>query len=118
MLKNKSYRTLNLKFAGLFVLSFFFFISISSAQGQEKVILEDPVEENPLMKESSKEVSSLIPSQSLVKKEMSTLPKESELKGKQPEGGIAEVQKTKKEENSSTLSFNLFLYIVDKFKAD
>lgn len=35
-----------------------------------------------------------------------------------PAGGIAPEKEIKKNESPSTLSFNIFLYVVDKFKAD
>ena len=119
MLKKPPYFTLNFKFIGLFMLFFGLFTSLSFAQGeQEKVILEDPVEEKSVTKTSSKNLNVLVPHKKVVEKASSSVPKGMNVQRKVVEGGISEEPKAKKDEVSSTLSFNLFLYIVDKFKAD
>lgn len=119
MLKETPHFTLNFKFIGLFLLFFGLFSTLSFAQGErEKVILEDPVEEKSITKTSSKELNALAPNKKAVDKTSTAVAKESTLQRKNVEGGIIEDPKAKKEEVSSTLSFNLFLYIVDKFKAD
>lgn len=101
------------------MLFFGLFTTLSFAQGEhEKVILEDPVEEKSVNKTSSKDLNIFIPNKKIVDKSTSIAPKGMTAERKIVEGGITEEPKVKKEEVSSTLSFNLFLYIVDKFKAD
>ncbi|MFC3879658.1 hypothetical protein ACFOSV_05705 [Algoriphagus namhaensis] len=112
--------SLNSKFLTLFVMSFGFFAIESFAQSeQEPVRMEIPAE-TPAVDDLdltrgniSKEIQKKPASQSFIKA-VSPQAKNN----KSATEPIAENKDAKKEESASTLSFNLFLYIVDKFRAD
>lgn len=78
----------------------------NSPRVNERVILED----HTTVQENS-------PSGLLPVRPNSTL-KATSVKRDLPAGGILPEKETKKSESPSTLSFNIFLYVVDKFKAD
>jgi hypothetical protein len=79
----------------------------NSPKLHDRVILEDnsSVQDNhstPIL--TSKSATTVKAAQSTVKRDL-------------PAGGVSE-KDVRKQESPSTLSFNIFLYIVDKFKAD
>jgi hypothetical protein len=78
----------------------------NSPRTNERVIIEDPtsIQDNA--------PSSLLPVRSNQTVKSATVKKDL------PVGGIFPEKETKKNESPSTLSFNIFLYVVDKFKAD
>lgn len=101
-------------------MSFGFFAIESFAQSeQEPVRMEIPAE-TPIVDDLdlsrgniSKEIQKKPASQPFIKA-VNPQAKNS----KSATESIAENKDVKKEESASTLSFNLFLYIVDKFRAD
>jgi hypothetical protein len=68
------------------------------------------IEEQPLVQDNLP--TSFLPSRTT--QNFKTAPVKRDL----PAGGIAPEKETKKNDSPSTLSFNIFLYVVDKFKAD
>lgn len=111
--------SLNSKFTTIFLLSFFFFAIDSLAQSeQEKVRVDIPSESAPLedldLVRGNVDANLKVSGSKTVIKPIGTKP----ITKKVTDEALVENKEIKKEESSSTLSFNLFLYIVDKFKAD
>ncbi len=78
----------------------------NSPRVNDRVILEDPAS----LQDNAP--SNLLPLRS------SQTVKSSTVKRDVPAGGVLPEKEPKKNESPSTLSFNIFLYVVDKFKAD
>ena len=105
--------------SALFVLGLCFFAEESFAQSsQEKVDLENvKPSDKPMMDDQVGNSESLAPKILAPKPLPSTNNNKVAVKRDLPAGGVD--KEVKKEEGTpSTLSFNIFLYIVDKFKAD
>lgn len=77
-------------------------------KSHDRVILED---QTSMQDNSTSGINS--PKTSLTPKASTTV-----VKRDLPAGGVIPEKDVKKNESPSTLSFNIFLYIVDKFKAD
>ncbi|MHA7129488.1 hypothetical protein [Algoriphagus namhaensis] len=109
---------LNSKFLTIFILAMGFFAIQGFAQEtQEKVILETR-DEAPIVEDldlSKGQPSLATPSP---QRKIASPPVKSTPTKKVNPDTLVENKEIKKEEGASTLSFNLFLYIVDKFKAD
>jgi len=104
--------------SALSILAFCLIAGESFAQGeQEKVDLENVKQtEKPISGEQIQN-SELITPKILPSKTLTNTSNKVAVKRDLPAGGVD--KEIKKEEVSpSTLSFNIFLYIVDKFKAD
>lgn len=108
------------KFIAIFALSFCFFAIESLAQSeQEKVRTDLPVENSAVEDLDLSRGHVDLNSKSSTNKTVSKPATKTSVAAKKPvELSLVENKQLKKEEPASTLSFNLFLYIVDKFKAD
>jgi len=104
----------------LLMIGVFFFVGSGYAQseqdaGQDKenpdVIKDSPINSDVIMSDGLLDIESSTPSK-ILPNSMGQ-PITPTRKAEKTEKAVA-----KKEEGASTLSFNLFLYIVDKFKAD
>lgn len=73
----------------------------------DRVILDDPttIQDNTPASVFSSKPNNTVKTAATVKRDL-------------PAGGVISDKDVKKNESPSTLSFNIFLYIVDKFKAD
>lgn len=103
------------------VLGLVFFSNESFAQTENEKV-EDLIQrsaDRPVMEESSnsKESSLTFPLPTRVTTNTSGKSAPNQVKRDLPAGGIIKEGEPKKE-SPSTLSFNIFLYIVDKFKED
>ena len=78
----------------------------NSPRVNDRVVLEDPTS-----------IQDNAPSSHLLVRPNQTV-KTATVKRDLPAGGILPEKEPKKNESPSTLSFNIFLYVVDKFKAD
>lgn len=76
-------------------------------KANDRIILEDQttIQDNPASSILSSKPNSTIKPSTPVRRDL-------------PAGGVISEKDGKKNESPSTLSFNIFLYIVDKFKAD
>ncbi|MDN3204220.1 hypothetical protein [Algoriphagus sediminis] len=109
-----------LPFVALLTIGFFFFVGSGYAQSEQN---SDQDKENPDVIKDRPVSSDVVMSDGLLDIESSTPSKNLPNSIGQPKTPTRQEEKTekvvaKKEEGASTLSFNLFLYIVDKFKAD
>ena len=105
--------------SALFVLGLCFFAEESFAQSsQEKVDLENvKPSDKPLVDDQGANSESLAPKILAPKPLQNNNNNKVAVKRDLPAGGVDKEVK-KDEATPSTLSFNIFLYIVDKFKAD
>lgn len=119
-MSNKTINTsLTYKFSTLLVLSFCFFAFESLAQEeQEKVRVEIPLETVDTEDLNLEKEISPNPNLKAEPSRIFSVPAAVANQNKLTAEPLGENRKIKKEESSSTLSFNLFLYIVDKFRAD
>lgn len=98
------------------VLGFFLLTTAAWAQEENtrKPVERPTVEEHTLTSEGGHSVS-IIPNKPAATKTIQpVLPPKKEV----PTGAQLQEKESKKNESASTLSFNIFLYIVDKFKQD
>lgn len=105
-------------FSAIILLGFCFFAGESLAQSeQEKVDLENvKPTDKPVLEDNGQNSENLV-SKSATNKTNFAPNNKVAVKRDLPAGGVE--KEIKKEESvPSTLSFNIFLYIVDKFKAD
>ncbi len=110
------YSSFSLKLIATFCLLLVAFTNESFAQEeQEKVETETEIQD-PILNYGSLDGDFGSSDQIIAPAKKNSSPSRVAAKPQNSKGLISE-KKTKKEE-SSTLSFNLFLYIVDKFKAD
>lgn len=105
-------------FLALFMIGLCLLAGESFAQGeQEKVDLENAKSSDKPILEDQIQNSENISPKILAPKIITNSPNKVAVKRDLPAGGVD--KEIKKEESvPSTLSFNIFLYIVDKFKAD
>ncbi|WP_296698310.1 hypothetical protein [Algoriphagus sp.] len=113
-----SYPFKKIGISALSLMVFCFLAGESFAQGeQEKVDLENVKQTEKLIIEDQSQNSEINSPKVLPSKVLSNPLNKNLVKRDLPAGGVD--KEIKKEESSpSTLSFNIFLYIVDKFKAD
>ena len=98
------------------VLGFFLLTTTVWAQEENtrKPIERPTVEEHTLPSEGGHSVTPLPSKPTVTKSSQPVVPPKKEV----PTGAHLQERESKKNESPSTLSFNIFLYIVDKFKQD
>ncbi|HSF53445.1 MAG TPA: hypothetical protein VLA71_06815 [Algoriphagus sp.] len=91
----------------------------ASAQTEtEKVEENNPKVNDRVILEDQSSIQDNIPSSNLSAKPTNSIKPAATVKRDLPAGGMVSEKDIKRNESPSTLSFNIFLYIVDKFKAD
>lgn len=95
-----------------------FAIDASAQSETEKVEENNPKVNDRVILEDHSSIQDNTPAANLPAKPGNTIKPIATVKRDLPAGGVILEKEVKKNESPSTLSFNIFLYVVDKFKAD
>lgn len=95
-----------------------FAIDASAQTETEKVEENYPKVNDRVILEDHTSIQDNTPASILSAKPTSTIKPAAIVKRDLPAGGAVSEKEVKRNESPSTLSFNIFLYVVDKFKAD
>ncbi|OOG71503.1 hypothetical protein B0E43_17245 [Algoriphagus sp. A40] len=95
-----------------------FAIDASAQTETEKVEENNPKVNDRVILEDHSSIQDNSPASNLTVKPATTIKPATTVKRDLPAGGVILEKEVKRNESPSTLSFNIFLYVVDKFKAD
>lgn len=95
-----------------------FAIDASAQTETEKVEENNPKINDRVILEDHSSIQDNTPASTLSAKPAIVTKPTATVKRDLPAGGVVSEKEVKKNESPSTLSFNIFLYVVDKFKAD
>lgn len=93
-------------------------IDASAQTETEKVEENNPKVNDRVILEDNTSIQDNTPASNFSSKPSNAVKPAATVKRDLPAGGVFSEKDVKKNESPSTLSFNIFLYIVDKFKAD